>query len=113
MMPRDKATPRIPEKEWAKHRDVIRSLYIEQGKKLQGEDGVIDIMTRLHGFPATYEASLTLDTHAQVSNYIYSKAQYETRFKKWGYWKNSNSSEWRMIARIVKSRSVQGKRLKS
>ena len=43
---------KIPENIWNKHRDTIEVLYLGERRPLEGKNGVLDIMDRLHGFNA-------------------------------------------------------------
>jgi hypothetical protein len=49
-----KKATKIDEATWELHRSTITQLYVE--KKLEGEDGVIDAMTKNYGFTARYVA---------------------------------------------------------
>lgn len=40
--------------DWASHESTIRRLYIEESKPLEGREGVMDIMSSLHQFSATW-----------------------------------------------------------
>lgn len=44
----------IPEKDWENHKGRIEKLFLVERKILLGHDGVIEIMTREHGFYARY-----------------------------------------------------------
>ncbi|KAK0716857.1 hypothetical protein B0T26DRAFT_802161 [Lasiosphaeria miniovina] len=64
-------------------REVLRELYLTEDRPLVGPDGVIEVMRERHGFLA-------------------SKAQYETRFRKWEFRKYSKSKkreDWLAISR--------------
>ncbi|KAH3978370.1 hypothetical protein HBI56_065860 [Parastagonospora nodorum] len=63
-----KHSPRIVEGEWKAHRNTIFRLYVVENRPLTSPGGVKDIMTIRYNFTAT-------------------KAQYETRLKKWGFHK--------------------------
>ena len=43
---------KIPEDIWERHRGEIQRLYIKEKRKLEGEEGVVDTMARLHDFIA-------------------------------------------------------------
>lgn len=43
---------RLPEEEWESHKTIIRRLYLEEDRKLEGDDGVMDIMLRKHNLRA-------------------------------------------------------------
>lgn len=45
--------PRIDKATWEQHRETITRLYINEGRKLKGNEGVMHIMSRDHGFSAT------------------------------------------------------------
>jgi len=40
--------------EWHKHEAAIRRLYINENKRLEGIGGVMETMSTLHSFSATY-----------------------------------------------------------
>ncbi|KAK3369237.1 ankyrin repeat-containing domain protein [Lasiosphaeria ovina] len=68
---------------WDAMREVLRELYLTEDRPLVGPDGVIEVMRERHDFLA-------------------SKAQYEIRFRKWGFRKYSKSKkreEWLAISR--------------
>ncbi|KAK0718438.1 ankyrin repeat-containing domain protein [Lasiosphaeria miniovina] len=68
---------------WDAVREVLRELYLTEDRPLVGPDGVIEVMRERHSFLA-------------------SKAQYETRFRKWGFRKYSKSKkreDWLAISR--------------
>jgi hypothetical protein len=44
--------PRIPSDEWERHKAAIRGLYLDERRKLEGQNGVIDTMQKIHGFVA-------------------------------------------------------------
>ena len=44
--------PRIESSAWEQHREKIKRLYITEDRKLQGKDGVIEIMIRDDSFHA-------------------------------------------------------------
>ena len=77
-MPLNPNTREIADQGWEDHKNIIKYLYIDLDKKLQGTDGVIETLVAEHGFSA-------------------SKSQYETRFKKWGFRKNRDRQQWRDI----------------
>ncbi|KAF2679512.1 ankyrin [Lentithecium fluviatile CBS 122367] len=81
---------RISEEEWDKHKDTIRDLFLTQNKKLEGEDGLITIMEKNHTFSA-------------------SRAQYETRLKRWDFRKYANKDQWNAIFHTLDVRESQGK----
>jgi hypothetical protein len=45
---------RIPDDVWNLHKATIRELYIVEDRKLDGYDGVMDIMTKRYDFSPTY-----------------------------------------------------------
>ncbi|KAH4001686.1 hypothetical protein HBI13_060490 [Parastagonospora nodorum] len=61
---------RISEKRWRVYKDTIHRLYVTENRPLTAAGGVKDIMTTRHNFSAT-------------------KAQYETKLKRWGFHKYS------------------------
>ena len=46
--------PRIREEEWESYKSTIKTLFLDEGKAVVGEDGLIKIMSREHGFVARY-----------------------------------------------------------
>ncbi|KAH0569268.1 hypothetical protein GP486_000024 [Trichoglossum hirsutum] len=74
-------------RDWERHKETIRSLYIEKNFTLQH---LIHEMKRDHAFNAT-------------------KAQYERRLTKWGFKKNRKKREWIEIAEEVIRRRNEGK----
>ncbi|KAI1357142.1 Clr5 domain-containing protein, partial [Xylaria arbuscula] len=80
----------LTDNDWNSYRDTIRSLYITENRKLQGPGGVMQEMSTEHGFNAT-------------------KAQYERRFKKWGFRKNKTKEDWEAIALKVTKRKRDNK----
>jgi hypothetical protein len=44
----------IPEALWGRHRPTIQRLYIQEGRKLEDSNGVIDFMGKHHNFHARY-----------------------------------------------------------
>jgi hypothetical protein len=99
-----KKATKIDEATWELHRSTITRLYVE--KKLEGEDGLIDTMTKKHGFTARYVAqqcslcrSLTLS----------SKSQYEARFREWNLRKNLKRKDWQSVIEQVHKRARIGK----
>jgi hypothetical protein len=99
-----KKATKIDEATWELHRSTITRLYVE--KKLEDEDGLIDTMTKKHGFTARYVAqqcslcrSLTLS----------SKSQYEARFREWNLRKNLKRKDWQSVIEQVHKRARIGK----
>jgi len=45
---------RIPEERWESLKATIQRLYLEEDKKLEGNDGVMDILLHQHKFCARY-----------------------------------------------------------
>ncbi|KAI1653139.1 hypothetical protein F4813DRAFT_282235 [Daldinia decipiens] len=76
-MPISPETRRITDREWEDHKLRICELYIDLGRKLEGNDGVIETMAK-EGFTATVP-------------------QYEHRFRKWRVRKNIKRAEWERI----------------
>ncbi|CAI6336182.1 unnamed protein product [Periconia digitata] len=77
----------ITSETWEAKKDIIRRLYIDEGKTLRGKDGIIDIMKREHGLTA-------------------SKAQYEAKLRHWGFRKNATKQEWIALFRNLNSTRV-------
>ncbi|KAH4480510.1 hypothetical protein HBH89_250460 [Parastagonospora nodorum] len=71
---------RIPEKRWRVHKDTIHRLYVTENRPLTAAGGVKDIMTTRHNFSAT-------------------KAQYETKLKRWGFHKYSPANNLLPLSR--------------
>lgn len=44
---------RIANATWEQHRETINRLFILQNRKLEGPGGVIQVMSKVHGFRAT------------------------------------------------------------
>ncbi|KAI1410426.1 hypothetical protein F5Y13DRAFT_202217 [Hypoxylon sp. FL1857] len=72
-MPASSRTQQIPQQEWERRKDQIIKLYITDGAKLLGDNGVIKIMEK-DGFVAT-------------------KSQYEHQFRQWEVHKNMRRHE--------------------
>ena len=61
---------RIPDEVWGRHRPAIEQLYLTEGRRLEGEDGVIDIMAKRNGLSAVYVLSkpdILSDSQQQVT----------------------------------------------
>lgn len=43
---------RIPDAEWNSHKEMIRQLYLEGDKRLEGPGGVMEVMASTHNFSA-------------------------------------------------------------
>ncbi|RYP39320.1 hypothetical protein DL768_010726 [Monosporascus sp. mg162] len=80
----------LTDDDWNSHRDAIRFLYLTENRKLQGHGGVMQEMSTKYGFNAT-------------------KAQYERRFKKWGFQKNKKKENWEAVALKVTKRKRDNK----
>ncbi|KAF2181591.1 hypothetical protein K469DRAFT_588973 [Zopfia rhizophila CBS 207.26] len=80
----------LTEDDWDSHQATIWSLYLTKDRKLQGPGGVMQEMSTKYGFSAT-------------------KAQYERRFKKWGFQKNKKKDVWEAIALKVTKRKRDNK----
>jgi hypothetical protein len=83
-----KKATKIDEATWELHRSAITRLYVE--KKLEGEDGLIDTMTKKYEFTA-------------------SKSQYEGRFREWNLRKNLKRKDWQTVIEYVHKRARIGK----
>jgi hypothetical protein len=46
--------PRISPDEWKRHKSTVQRLYLEERRKLEGPDGVIDVMQKAYNFRARY-----------------------------------------------------------
>ncbi|KAI3324108.1 ankyrin repeat-containing domain protein [Xylariaceae sp. AK1471] len=86
----NKRRNRIPDEEWELHKETIEQLYLKQDKTLLGPDGVMEIMEKTYNFSA-------------------SKAQFETRLKKWEFRKYANSGVWQTLSRVTEGRHAQEK----
>ncbi|KFZ10894.1 hypothetical protein V502_07857 [Pseudogymnoascus sp. VKM F-4520 (FW-2644)] len=75
---------------WDRFKNVIRELYTIKGHKLEGPEGVLKIMEIQHGFAKT-------------------KAQYEKKFKDWGFTKNRTTGDWKIIKQKIHLRKRTGK----
>ncbi|KAI1735193.1 ankyrin repeat-containing domain protein [Xylaria scruposa] len=80
--------------EWDIFKDQINMLYIKENRQLEGHGGVIEVMQKRFSFTAT-------------------KAQYESRLKKWGMWKYAkgvSDNDWQiMLYKFESRRSKTGK----
>ncbi|OCL03450.1 hypothetical protein AOQ84DRAFT_262652, partial [Glonium stellatum] len=72
---------------WNSHKATIRSLYLEQNRKLAD---VIEEMKTGYRFSAT-------------------KAQYEKHFKSWGFRKNNTKDDWETITLKITKRKREDK----
>ncbi|EMD92817.1 hypothetical protein COCC4DRAFT_139707 [Bipolaris maydis ATCC 48331] len=91
-----KQTPRvladkIDNATWDQHRETIHRLFILQNRKLEGPEGVMQVMSKVHGFSAT-------------------KPQYEARFRSWNIRKKITEREWVSIVLHVHARAQQGRK---
>ncbi|KAF2798621.1 hypothetical protein K505DRAFT_232948, partial [Melanomma pulvis-pyrius CBS 109.77] len=77
---------RIPGEEWERHKNVIKKLYLDEKRTLEGERGVMNMMKTIHGF-----------------------SQYETRFRRWGFRKNLKRDDWKIIDNVRAERKQAGK----
>ena len=92
-MPANASTRDIPDEEWEERKELIRELYIDQNRSLQGDNGVMQHLAQKSNFLARY----WLDNEANeayVADFN-SKSQYETRLKKWGFRKYRDKETWR------------------
>ncbi|KAH8753943.1 ankyrin repeat-containing domain protein [Hyaloscypha finlandica] len=85
-----KMSERVDPQCWDRFKNAIRGLYIANGHKLEGPDGVITKMEERHGFKAT-------------------KAQYEKKFKEWRFKKNHTKEDWRIVGHKVEQRKRAAK----
>ncbi|RYN25203.1 hypothetical protein AA0112_g8594 [Alternaria arborescens] len=81
---------RIPDDVWNFHKATIRELYIVEGRKLDGYDGVMDIMTKRYDFSPT-------------------KSQYEKKTALWNMRKKITDREWNAILPRVQERADRGR----
>ncbi|KAH8641828.1 hypothetical protein IG631_04769 [Alternaria alternata] len=86
---------RIPDDVWNFHKATIRELYIVEDRKLDGYDGVMDIMTK------RYDFSPTLAVH--------SKSQYEKKIALWNMRKKITDRERNAILPRVQQRADRGR----
>lgn len=82
---------RIANATWEQHRETINRLFILQNRKLEGPEGVIQVMSKVHGFRAT-------------------KPQYEARLRSWNIRKKITDREWIVILLHVHARAQHGKK---
>ncbi|KAF2265408.1 hypothetical protein CC78DRAFT_579384 [Lojkania enalia] len=75
---------------WESHKRTIHRLYIEEDRKLDGEDGLINVMERVYHFEA-------------------SKSQFELQLKRWQFKKYSTKRQWQTVSKILDERSAKGK----
>ena len=59
--------PRIPDTEWEDHKLMIKRLYMDEKRRLEGVDGVMSIMRDRHDFYARYYAQ-ALPRYAVITN---------------------------------------------
>ncbi|KAI0546154.1 ankyrin repeat-containing domain protein [Xylaria curta] len=82
------------EAEWDSFKGRIDTLYIKENRQLEGCGGVVEVMQKRFNFTAT-------------------KAQYESRLKKWGLWKYAKGvpdKDWQiMLYKFESRRSKKGK----
>ncbi|KAH8700390.1 fungal-specific transcription factor domain-containing protein [Talaromyces proteolyticus] len=78
----------IMEPAWEIHKDLIRKLFLEEGKTLHE---VMDYIEEIHNFSS-------------------SKAMYERQLKKWGFHKNLKGNDWKIIQYKIEKRKRDGKR---
>ncbi|KAH6864320.1 hypothetical protein B0T12DRAFT_479586 [Alternaria alternata] len=81
---------RIPDDVWNFHKITIWELYIVEDRKLDGYDGVMDVMTRRYGFSPT-------------------KSQYENKIAFWNMRKKITDREWNAILPRVQQRADRGR----
>ncbi|EUC38348.1 hypothetical protein COCCADRAFT_43453, partial [Bipolaris zeicola 26-R-13] len=82
---------RIDNATWDQHRETIHRLFILQKRKLEGPEGVMHVMSKVHGFSAT-------------------EAQYEKRFKLWNIRKKITDREWSVVLSHVHVRAQHGEK---
>jgi ankyrin repeat protein len=99
-----KKARKIDEATWELHRCTIMRLYME--KELEGENGLINLMTKNCKFTARYVAK-RLRPYRTLS--LSSKSQYESRFRRWGLRKNLKRKDWRGVIEHIKKREKEGK----
>jgi hypothetical protein len=99
-----KKATKIDEATWELHRSAITRLYVE--KKLEGEDGLIDTMTKKYEFTARCVAQQSQLYKALI---LSSKSQYEGRFREWNLRKNLKRKDWQTVIEYVHKRARIGK----
>jgi hypothetical protein len=99
-----KKATKIDEATWELHRSTITRLYVE--KRLEGEDGLIDTMTKKYEFTARYVAQQCSLCRALT---LSSKSQYEGRFREWNLRKNLKRKDWQSVIKHVHKRARIGK----
>ncbi|XP_014561339.1 hypothetical protein COCVIDRAFT_56497, partial [Bipolaris victoriae FI3] len=82
---------RIDNATWDQHRETIHRLFILQNRKLEGPEGVMHVMSKVHGFSAT-------------------EAQYENHFKLWNIRKKVTDREWSVVLSHVHVRAQHGEK---
>ncbi|EUC40707.1 hypothetical protein COCMIDRAFT_52771, partial [Bipolaris oryzae ATCC 44560] len=85
---------RIDDATWNQHRETIHRLFILENRKLEGPEGVMEVMSRVHSF------------HWSSS----SKAQYEARLRSWNLRKKITEREWAVVLLHVHTRARHGKK---
>ncbi|CAN9183443.1 unnamed protein product [Alternaria alternata] len=81
---------RIPDDVWESYKVPIGDLYIGEDRKLDGHEGVMDVMTRRYGFSPT-------------------KSQYENKIASWNMRKKITDREWNAILPRVQQRADRGR----
>jgi len=59
---------RIPDDVWESYKVPIGDLYIGEDRKLDGHEGVMDVMTRRYGFSPTYVFTRTNHTRVKLTH---------------------------------------------
>lgn len=98
---------RIPDDVWNFHKITIWELYIVEDRKLDGYDGVMDVMTRRYGFSPTYVFTWTQRTQSSLPEH--SKSQYENKIAFWNMRKKITDREWNAILPRVQQRADRGR----
>ncbi|EXJ71123.1 uncharacterized protein A1O5_06117 [Cladophialophora psammophila CBS 110553] len=92
--------------EWERHRDRIVGLR-RSGTILEGDDGIMAIMKREHGFVASVYICHVYTTYLTIGHLL-SSSQYELQLNKWAERKNLHAEEWRQIIQTVDQYNEDG-----
>src|SRR5436190_12120057 len=94
----------IMEDPWDSYKEILQHLFLTENRTLKS---VKEFMNDTYGFRARY--TWTLDSEAIITNLVNSIAQYENRFKKWGFRKKQTARKWIDVQGRVEKRKRDGK----
>jgi len=100
-------TRKIPEAEWQIYKEEIQFLYLTEKKS---REAVMTAMEKSYEFQARFaDYCLFVICLINFTDWCNSKAQYTRKFERWGFKKNSTDAQWKLIARRLQKRSLEGK----